>query len=497
LLFTACEEDTLREIQPIIMVCAAEDTPDEACNSALDVGELYVGLENARSVWVRNAGDARLGVASLASEPAPLLVADPSEISVGPAAQSEIALTLTTEQLGTATFTLVVESDDPATPRLTIPVSYEGVPAPAPVISLCYDDAGREACGTDIELDFGLVRRTQTESRVIIVRNDGDAPLEIEEVQVTEASSRGGELEVTTSTRAGTLEPGDEAPVVVRYAPLDGSPDKLTLGFASNDPDTPLAVAEVSATSETNAPPVADAEELGTTLTTIETKVGENVVIDGTGSSDPEGDPLTYAWSLTTPDQSAAALDDDTAGRVLFSPDKAGNYRVELLVTDSLGQQSEMPAVVEVQALPQAALRARLSWESGGDLDVHLVPTGDALFSATDCYFENPRPDLGVASEPLDDPELLGDAEASPGVENIVLAEPADGTYEIWVQYFDESGSGEAAARVEVTLFDASFPAFDGTSAMPSTCDAWHVGDVTFPEGTFTASMDAMTSVCP
>ena len=35
---------------------------------------------------------------------------------------------------------------------------------------------------------------------------------------------------------------------------------------------------------------------------------GTSVMLDGTGSTDPDGDDLTYAWVLAAPDGSAAEL---------------------------------------------------------------------------------------------------------------------------------------------------------------------------------------------
>lgn len=77
--------------------------------------------------------------------------------------------------------------------------------------------------------------------------------------------------------------------------------------------------------------------------------VGASVTLDGTGSSDPDHDPLQYTWSLTTrPSGSAAALSSSTAPRPSFSADVAGVYEATLVVSD--GAETSAPDRVRVVA---------------------------------------------------------------------------------------------------------------------------------------------------
>jgi hypothetical protein len=59
------------------------------------------------------------------------------------------------------------------------------------------------------------------------------------------------------------------------------------------------------------------------------------VTLDGTASSDPNNDFITYKWTLTSkPDTSSAALALDTSSKPTFTADLAGTYVVALQVYD-------------------------------------------------------------------------------------------------------------------------------------------------------------------
>ncbi len=82
--------------------------------------------------------------------------------------------------------------------------------------------------------------------------------------------------------------------------------------------------------STVNVAPVANAgpDQANKTL-------GSLVTLNGSASSDANGDPLTYSWSLTSkPRGSTAALDDPTSSMPTFTVDRAGTYRARLIVSD-------------------------------------------------------------------------------------------------------------------------------------------------------------------
>lgn len=80
------------------------------------------------------------------------------------------------------------------------------------------------------------------------------------------------------------------------------------------------------------------------------------VDLDGSGSADPDGSALTYAWNFG--DGTLA-----TGARVQHIFERAGVYNVSLKVTDAEGKQGE--ALVAVRALGGPVVRWKTSRLSG------------------------------------------------------------------------------------------------------------------------------------
>jgi PKD domain len=80
--------------------------------------------------------------------------------------------------------------------------------------------------------------------------------------------------------------------------------------------------------------------------------VGVAVTLNGSKSTDTDGEPLSYKWSLvSTPSGSKAAISNPTAQTASFVPDLPGTFVVQLIVND--GFLNSLPATAEIAVVSQ------------------------------------------------------------------------------------------------------------------------------------------------
>jgi hypothetical protein len=79
-------------------------------------------------------------------------------------------------------------------------------------------------------------------------------------------------------------------------------------------------------------------------------KVGTPVFLDASSSHDPQGEALTYAWSLDVPTGSASKLSSATASTTSFTPDKGGYYVVSLVVTN-VSTKKSVAATLQISSV--------------------------------------------------------------------------------------------------------------------------------------------------
>jgi len=126
-------------------------------------------------------------------------------------------------------------------------------------------------------------------------------------------------------------------------------PGEYRISFTVNDgradsaPDEVVIIATMP-----NVAPTANAGPDESVVT------GSMVFLDGGGSFDPDGDPVTYLWQiLSSPEGSTASLDYPSSATPTFIADKAGQYTISLTVND--GELDSLPDdVIVISAIPNA-----------------------------------------------------------------------------------------------------------------------------------------------
>ncbi len=99
---------------------------------------------------------------------------------------------------------------------------------------------------------------------------------------------------------------------------------------------------------------------------------GDLVILDGSGSTDPEGDLIIFSWTLTTqPAASSAGLTGDDTETPTLTPDVEGLYGIELVVSDFIGPST--PDTVVITATDTVSF-AEIQIQSANNIVMALPP---------------------------------------------------------------------------------------------------------------------------
>ncbi len=151
---------------------------------------------------------------------------------------------------------------------------------------------------------------------------------------------------------------------------LDNGDNGETAGDDILQPGEVDATEYLCSSAGVNSTPVADAgidQNLGS---------GSIITLDGSGSSDPDGDSLTYSWSFASkPSGSTAALSDESSVGPTFIADLDGDYVLQLIVMDFRADSTPDTVTITADASIAKAL-TEFKFEAGANGDLSSDVTG-------------------------------------------------------------------------------------------------------------------------
>jgi hypothetical protein len=344
--------------------------------------------------------------------------------------------------------TIVVVSDDPIEPLISIRVTGTGLPG-EPDACLTFDES---------IVDFGVPdgRVSQT----VEISNCGDEDLDLESLVLVDAPEGLTKLHVLLPVSLGEIS------VILEYEPGDDDPSFDATLVAESDTGQ-VAILGISA-----GPPCpvanlfAETELSGESDNYLYNFAGEDFELTGRESVDPAGGDLSFLWNLALPTGADPGLDPDLfSSNLTLTPDVPGRYIVGLNVVSALtGERSCQPAIFVADAFPtDPRVVVQLSWETGDDLDLHILRSNDAgdfesfgsgrNFVFDDVYWANRFPDWGVANDPADNALYLLDITEGPGQETSMLGDlESDLDYLIGVNWARPRGDRSPEATITITI---------------------------------------------
>ena len=246
----------------------------------------------------------------------------------------------------------------------------------------------------------------------------------------------------------------------------------LTVCDPSDSCDTDTVSVQVG--SGANMPPVADAGP------DRFSEAGKAVQLDGSGSSDPNGDSLSFSWALVSrPAASAGFLGDPDAPAPSLVADSPGPYVVQLTVNDGEYSDADIVTITAGEAgVNQAPICPALA-DGSTDMEVGILLDGSAAYDPNDDPLSFA---WAVIDQPADSSPVFSDT----GTAKITFTPDLPGEYRIQLRASDGTEFCSATLSVDV---------IDTTPNTPPTCDAGgdkslFLGETVTLDGTGSSDVD-------
>jgi hypothetical protein len=190
----------------------------------------------------------------------------------------------------------------------------------------------------------GVIRPPRAEARVLTDKAEISSGKEVKLSARGSLDPQGGALTYKWKQKSGTpLEIPADAGEVLTVVPNDPGTYVFELTVAAGENESQSV--EVSfGVSVPNRPPTAVIAEIGSC------EVGDKIVLDGSGSSDPDGDKLEYRWNKVSGPDVNFPRHGDRSAKTELALTKEGEYVFELKVFDGKVWSEPARAAVKTKA---------------------------------------------------------------------------------------------------------------------------------------------------
>ncbi|BDC48680.1 hypothetical protein F183_A09960 [Bryobacterales bacterium F-183] len=320
------------QISPSIALNAA---PAAGPLGTVRAGDLRTGEGRVANITLENIGAGTLRVTGVESTVAAVRYAGASlPVSIAAGQAADIPVLISGAEAGAISTTVVLRTNDPAKPSISVPVE-----------ATVYAQTGAVASLAARSLDFGAVAIGAGAERPLQIVNRGTQPLSITNIAVSNTAG----IRLTSATSVSGIAPGASTEIVVRCSPSSGLYVAGSLTFNTNDPTQPAVTVPLACEGTS---PVLEVPgsivEFGTVASgqtrsqqiTIRNVSSATVTVTGAVFTNSQFRLLNPRPPFTVPVGSTSTLD------VIFAPTLGG------IATSTLTLTTDQPNVA-----PQISLR--------------------------------------------------------------------------------------------------------------------------------------------